>query len=58
MVELLLRYGFDTLKYSYMKATIDIYTLVNYSVAKEYQQLSRPSIKVAESGEAAVEHRI
>jgi hypothetical protein len=38
MVELLLLDGFDTLKYSWVKATIDICTLVDYSVAKECQQ--------------------
>jgi hypothetical protein len=38
MIELLLPYGFDTLKYSWVKATIDIYTLADYSVAKKCQQ--------------------
>jgi hypothetical protein len=38
MIELLLPYGFDTLEYSWVKATIDIYTLVDYSVAKKHQQ--------------------
>jgi hypothetical protein len=35
MIELLLPYGFDTLEYSWMKATISICTLVDYSVAKK-----------------------
>jgi hypothetical protein len=38
MIELLLPYGFDTLEYSWVKATIDICTLVDYSVAKKRQQ--------------------
>jgi hypothetical protein len=35
MIELLLSCGFDNLEYSCVKATIGIYTLVDYSVAKE-----------------------
>jgi hypothetical protein len=38
MIELLLHYGFDTLEYSWLKATIGICTLVDYSVAKKHQQ--------------------
>jgi hypothetical protein len=38
MIELLLPYGFDTLEYSWVKATIGIYTLANYSVAEKRQQ--------------------
>jgi hypothetical protein len=38
MVELLLPCGFDTLEYSWVKATIDICTLADYSVAKKCQQ--------------------
>jgi hypothetical protein len=38
MIELLLPYGFDTLEYSWVKATIGIHTLVDYSVAKKLQQ--------------------
>jgi hypothetical protein len=38
MIELLLPSGFDTLEYSWVKATIDICTLVDYSVAKKRQQ--------------------
>jgi hypothetical protein len=38
MIELLLPYGFDTLEYSWVKATISIYTLVDYSLAKKCQQ--------------------
>jgi hypothetical protein len=38
MIELLLPCGFDTQEYSSMKATIGIYTLTNYSVAKKCQQ--------------------
>jgi hypothetical protein len=37
MIELLLPYGFDTLEYSWVKATIRICTLADYSVAKKYQ---------------------
>jgi hypothetical protein len=33
MIELLLSCGFDTLEYSWVKASIGIYTLVDYSVA-------------------------
>jgi hypothetical protein len=39
MIELLLPRGFDTLEYYWMKATIGICTLPNYSVAKKHQQL-------------------
>jgi hypothetical protein len=38
MIELLLPCGFDTLEYSWAKATIGICTLVDYSVAKKCQQ--------------------
>jgi hypothetical protein len=38
MIELLLPCGFDTLEYSWVKTTIDIYTLADYSVAKKYEQ--------------------
>jgi hypothetical protein len=38
MIELMLSYGFDTLKYSWVKVTIDICTLADYSVAKKRQQ--------------------
>jgi hypothetical protein len=38
MIELLLAYGFDTVEYSWVKATIGIYTLADYSVAKKCQQ--------------------
>ena len=37
MIELLLPCGFDTLEYSWVKATIDIYTLIDYSMAKKCQ---------------------
>jgi hypothetical protein len=37
MIELLLPYGFDTLKYSWVKATIGICTLVDYFMAKKRQ---------------------
>jgi hypothetical protein len=40
MTELLLPYGFDTLEYSWVKATISLYTLVDYSVAKKHQHSS------------------
>jgi hypothetical protein len=38
MIELLLPCGFDTLEYYWVKATINIYTLADYSVAKKRQQ--------------------
>jgi hypothetical protein len=38
MIELLLPCGFDTLKYSWVKAKIGICTLADYSVAKKHQQ--------------------
>jgi hypothetical protein len=38
MIELLLPYGFDTLEYSWVKATIGIRTLADYSMAKKHQQ--------------------
>jgi hypothetical protein len=37
MIELLLSYGIDTLDYSWVKATIDICRLADYSVAKKRQ---------------------
>jgi hypothetical protein len=42
MIELLLPCGFDTLEYSWVKATIDICTLADYSVAKKCQQAFWP----------------
>jgi hypothetical protein len=38
MIELLLPCGFDILEYSWVKATIGIYTLIDYSMAKKHQQ--------------------
>jgi hypothetical protein len=38
MIELLHPCGFDTLEYSWVKATIDICMLADYSVAKKCQQ--------------------
>jgi hypothetical protein len=38
MIELLLPCGFDTLEYSWVKATIGICTVAHYSVAKKHQQ--------------------
>jgi hypothetical protein len=38
MIELQLPSGFDTLEYSWVKATIGIYTLADYSVARKCQQ--------------------
>jgi hypothetical protein len=37
MIELLLPYGFDTLEYSWVKATIGICMLADYFVAKKHQ---------------------
>jgi hypothetical protein len=36
--------GFDTLEYSWVKATIGICTLADYSVAKKCQHLSFPKV--------------
>jgi hypothetical protein len=38
MIELLLPYGFDTLEYSWVMATMGICTHANYSVANKLQQ--------------------
>jgi hypothetical protein len=38
MIELLVPCGFDTLEYSWVKATIGIYMLADYSMAKKRQQ--------------------
>jgi hypothetical protein len=38
IVVFLLPFGFDTLEYSWVKTTIGICTLTNYSVAKECKQ--------------------
>jgi hypothetical protein len=38
MIELLLPCGFDTMEYSWLKATIGICMLVDYSMAKKCQQ--------------------
>ncbi len=38
MIELLLPCGFDTLEYSWVKATIGICMLTDYSLAKKRQQ--------------------
>jgi hypothetical protein len=38
MIELLLPCGFNTLEYSWVKATISICMLANYSMAKKCQQ--------------------
>jgi hypothetical protein len=40
MIELLLSYGFDTLEYSWVKATIGICALVDYYVAKKCQHFA------------------
>jgi hypothetical protein len=40
MIELLLPCGFDTLVYSWVKTTIGIYTLADYSIAKNANKLS------------------
>jgi hypothetical protein len=37
MIELLLPYRFDTLEYSWVKATIGICTLAGYSMPKRHQ---------------------
>jgi hypothetical protein len=48
MIELLLPCGFDTLEYSWVKATIDICTLADYSVAKKHQQPPNSSTSLTE----------
>jgi hypothetical protein len=40
MIVLLLPCGFDTLEYSWVKATIGICTLADYSVARDANKLS------------------
>jgi hypothetical protein len=40
MIELLLPYGFDTLEYAWVKATIDICMLADYSMAKKTNKIS------------------
>jgi hypothetical protein len=37
MIELLLPWGFDTLEYSWVRATVGICMLADYSVAKKHQ---------------------
>jgi hypothetical protein len=44
MIELLLPCGFDTLEYSWVKATIDICMLADYSVAKKRQHPYNPNL--------------
>jgi hypothetical protein len=46
MIQLLLSCGFDTLEYSWVKATIGICTLADYSVAKKCQHSSEESQEV------------
>jgi hypothetical protein len=46
MIELLLPCGFDTLEYSWVKATIGICTLVDYPVAKKCQQEVKPNLEM------------
>jgi hypothetical protein len=38
MIDLLLPYGLDTLEYTWVKATIGICMLADYSMAKKHQQ--------------------
>jgi hypothetical protein len=40
MIELMLLCGFDTLEYSWVKATIGICTLADYSIHAEVDHLS------------------
>jgi hypothetical protein len=44
MIELLFFCGFDTLEYSWVKATIGIYMLADYYVAKKRQHIPRRRI--------------
>jgi hypothetical protein len=62
VIELLLPCGFDTLEYSWVKATIGICTLTYYSVAKKHQQLATPTeealdkeLPVKASGKRAID---
>jgi hypothetical protein len=50
MIELLHACGFDTLEYSWVKATIGICTLADYSVSKKLQQAWRRAPKAARKG--------
>jgi hypothetical protein len=43
MIELLLPCGFDTVEYSWVKATIGIYTLTDYSMTKKCQRTPHQS---------------
>jgi hypothetical protein len=45
MIELLLPFGFDTLKYSWVNATIGICALADFSVAKKHQHLPLPHFR-------------
>jgi hypothetical protein len=54
MIELLLPCGFDTLEYSWVKATIDICMLVDYSVAKKHQQV--PQIKCMADSASSIDN--
>jgi hypothetical protein len=44
IIELLLPYGFDTLEYSWVKATIGICMLADYSIAKKCQQRGKNEV--------------
>jgi hypothetical protein len=52
MIELLLPCGFDTLKYSWVKATIGICTHTYYSVAKKCQHLAAKALGVGPTSTA------
>jgi hypothetical protein len=51
MIELLLSSGFDTLEWSWVKATIGICTHADYSTAKKHQQMVQFVVKGREPGE-------
>jgi hypothetical protein len=53
MIELLLPCGFDTGEYAWEKATIDICTLVDYSVAKKCQQAANALALLGSSRESS-----
>jgi hypothetical protein len=58
MIELLLPYGFDTLECSWVKATISICTLANYSVAKKHQHpYTETSTETAKKGSSPEQRR-
>jgi hypothetical protein len=57
MIELLLPYGFDTLEYSWVRATIGICMLADYSMAKKCQEYA-PSERYVRYGDDKAERAV